>query len=187
MQEQLTTAIETVANRIDVSEKTFNIRTKRMDDTIKAQKIQIEELRDELETEKLSTQSAISKKDLEINDLAHRITASRLKIKSLVGDLEESIRDQIKIPQLQILHTEYMRLKENEAKGVESLMTRKAEIKAYALVNGGKIPKDDGHGVVVRKELTSSRNKLRIIKKKIKKFGDLGKIPMGASHRIYHE
>lgn len=29
--------------------------------------------------------------------------------------------------------------------------------------------------------------KLRIVAKKIKKYGELGKIPMGASMRVYHE
>lgn len=80
-----------------------------------------------------------------------------------------------------------MRLKEVEAKNVETLLARKAEIKAFAMANGGKIPKDDGQGIVIRKELTGARNKLRIIRKKIKKFGEMGKIPMGAGHRIYHE
>ena len=104
-----------------------------------------------------------------------------------MGELEESITEQIKIPQLQLLHTEYQRLKEVEADGVDFLLKRKAEIKAFQQANGGKTPKDDGQGIVVRKRLTGTRTKLRIVQKKIKKYGELGKIPMGASMRVYQE
>ena len=86
-----------------------------------------------------------------------------------------------------MLHTEFQRLREMEQKGVDGLIKRKADIKAYSLANGGKVPKDDGMGVIIRKELTATRTKLRIVKKKIKKYGALGKIPMGASMRVYNE
>lgn len=67
------------------------------------------------------------------------------------------------------------------------MIKRKADIKAYSLANGGKLPPDDGLGIIIRKDLTSIRSKLKIVKGKIKKFGALGKIPMGAAMRIYHE
>ena len=35
--------------------------------------------------------------------------------------------------------------------------------------------------------MTGTRTKLRIVQKKIKKYGELGKIPMGASMRVYQE
>ena len=63
--------------------------------------------------------------------MQEQIEASRQKIKSLVGELEESITEQIKIPQLQLLHTEYSRLREIEQEGVDFLLKRKAEIKAF--------------------------------------------------------
>ena len=40
---------------------------------------------------------------------------------------------------------------------------------------------------MTRKKLTATRTKLRIVQKKIKKYGELGKIPMGASMRVYQE
>lgn len=49
------------------------------------------------------------------------------------------------------------------------------------------MPKEDGEGIEMRKNLTSLRAKLRIITKKIKKFGSTGKIPMGAAMRVYYE
>ena len=49
------------------------------------------------------------------------------------------------------------------------------------------MPKEDGEGIELRKNLTSLRAKLRIITKKIKKFGNTGKIPMGAAMRVYYE
>ena len=49
------------------------------------------------------------------------------------------------------------------------------------------MPKDDGTQLEMRKHLTAVRAKLRIVQKKIKKYGDLGKIPMGASMRVYQE
>ena len=42
-------------------------------------------------------------------------------------------------------------------------------------------------GIEIRKELTATRTKLRIVQKKIRKYGDMGKIPMGASMRVYEE
>ena len=39
----------------------------------------------------------------------------------------------------------------------------------------------------MRKELIATRAKIRIVGKKIKKYGAIGKIPMGASMRVYHE
>lgn len=89
-----------------------------------------------------------------VSSLQEQIEASRLRIKTLVGELEESITEQIKIPQLQILHTEYQRLKELESEGVEFLIKRKQEIKAYQIANNGKTPKDDGQGIANRKKLT---------------------------------
>ena len=49
------------------------------------------------------------------------------------------------------------------------------------------MPKEDGEGIEMRKHLTSLRAKLRILTKKIKKFGSTGKIPMGAAMRVYYE
>ena len=80
-----------------------------------------------------------------------------------------------------------MRLKDLESKGVEALLKRHADLKAFAQANGGRLPKDDGEGVEMRKNLTSLRSKLKIVKRKIKKFGATGKIPMGAGMRVYYE
>ena len=85
------------------------------------------------------------------------------------------------------MHTEYGRLQEIESKGVRDLLKRKNDIKEYAQANGGRVPKDDGMGIEIRKDLTAVRSKIQIVKKKIKKLGAIGKIPMGASMRIYHE
>ena len=126
-------------------------------------------------------------KDLQIYDLKEKIEASRLKVKKLVGVLEESLQEQLKIPRLQILHTEYQRLKEIEKVNVDNLMKRRADMKAQAMTSGGKIAKDDGMGVEIRKELTATRAKLKIVQGKIRKYGELGKIPMGASMRTYQE
>ena len=52
-------------------------------------------------------------------------------MKTLVGELEESVTEQIKIPQLQLLHTEYQRMKDMEGDDVDNLLKRKAELKAY--------------------------------------------------------
>lgn len=85
------------------------------------------------------------------------------------------------------MHTELQRLKEIEAKGVTCLVKRKEDAKAYAQANGGRVLKDDGMGLEIRKKLTTVRAKLIIVRKKIKKFGEMGKIPMGASMRTYNE
>ena len=66
-------------------------------------------------------------------------------------------------------------------------MKRRADMKAQAMTSGGKIAKDDGMGVEIRKELTATRAKLKIVQGKIRKYGELGKTPMGASMRTYQE
>ena len=47
--------------------------------------------------------------------------------------------------------------------------------------------KDDGKGIEIRKKLNQTRVKLKIVQNKIKKYGALGKIPMGACMRVYRE
>lgn len=41
--------------------------------------------------------------------------------------------------------------------------------------------------LAMRKELLSIRNKIKIVSKKIRKYGPLGKIPMGAAMRVYFQ
>lgn len=141
----------------------------------------------ELTSEKTLNEERDAKYKAEFATTAEAIESTRRKIKTLMAELEESVAERIKVPQVQILHTEYSRLQDQESKGVETLVKRKADIKSYSLANGGKLPPDDGLGIVIRKDLTSIRSKLKIVKGKIKKFGALGKIPMGAAMRIYHE
>ena len=131
--------------------------------------------------------SRTKQKEKQVDGLKAQIETQRKTMKSLVAELEDSVVQQIKIPQLQLLHTEYSRLKELETKLVDQLLKRKADIKDFAKQNGGRVPKDDGVGIVIRKELTSTRSKLKVVQSKIKKFGALGKIPMGASMRVYQE
>ena len=40
---------------------------------------------------------------------------------------------------------------------------------------------------MLRRELNACRHKVRIVEGKIKKYGKLGKIPMAAGIRVYHE
>ena len=47
--------------------------------------------------------------------------------------------------------------------------------------------KDDGKAIEIRKKLNQTRVKLKIVQNKIKKYGALGKIPMGACMRVYRE
>ena len=58
-----------------------------------------------------------------------------------------------------------------EQKNIGLLLKRKQDIKAYQQANGGRVPKDDGLGIEIRKDLTATRTKLRIVKKKIKRYG----------------
>ena len=47
--------------------------------------------------------------------------------------------------------------------------------------------KKDEVGIEIRKKVNKLRVKLKTITKKLAKYGKVGKIPMGATSRIYYE
>lgn len=123
------------------------LKMRNQTEEIKKNKDTISKLKEELSAEKELNLKRNKDKNKAVIELNEKIEAARLKVKKLVGELEESFQEQVKIPQLQLLHTEYQRLKEVEQKGVDSLLKRKLDIKAAAAANGGRVVKDDGAGV----------------------------------------
>ena len=73
-------------------------------------------------------------------------------MKNLMKSLEDSVVEQIKIPQIQLLHTELQRLKDLEERSINKILKRKEELKNYKQANGGRLPKDDGMGAELRKD-----------------------------------
>ena len=102
-----------------------------------------------------------------------------------MGELEESITEQMKIPAIQLLQTEYARLREKEDKVVSALIEQKK--KRANSRGGGPMFKADPVGLELRKKVNGLRVKLKVIAKKLRRYGRIGKIPMGAWTRIYYE
>ena len=85
----------------------------------------------ELASEKSVNATREKRKDEQIDDCNRQIVEQKVHIKKLMSKLEESVVDQIKIPQIQLLHTELQRLKDMESKIIQTMARRKEAIKAY--------------------------------------------------------
>ena len=59
--------------------------------------------------------------------------------------------------------------------------------KARAAKKGAGLEKEDSVGIELRRKMNKIRVNMKIISKKITKFGKMGKIPMSAAARIYHQ
>lgn len=94
----MTSAIENVVNKVDIMEQKYQLRFDKLDVFTKDQEKEIKRLNNMLDLEKVANVQREEESKIKYEELNENIEEARRKIKRLVGELENSVVQQIKIP-----------------------------------------------------------------------------------------
>jgi len=86
--------------KVDIIEQKYQLRFDKIEAVTKAQEKEIQRLEAELKAEKALNEGREQEKAKELKKVNENIELARKRIKVLVGELEESMVEQLKIPSL---------------------------------------------------------------------------------------